>query len=461
MGTSDFYFYLLIILGLLLFLVIPVQWVINFYYGLKGAMVSGVLLALLVAFGALFFYQWGKGVGSVTGYVSYGSGELRMVFASVFLGGLLLIAFTSFGIYHLVQLSKTGVLNKPWFFTWLVLYVGSPALYIGGKEYLTFLAAKEQRTYFIPAYLKVSHYRELPIYIDELKFVNSINSRESTFNINAVSEFNPDSTAESREKVRKMDHVLIDQRESVPVEMDQFVLSWYSFVEDTYYRDTFPFPAEHFPIKTWPGGSRSMSSINLLILPEGKVRLFGPGSKQYFPYHKVEVKPLSQEEKAQKTETFYSVNQGQASIEDIRKKLQRIKNSNQLNKRQAMDKTEFNWSLTIKGKGEVSSVNISDFRQLRYDTTYQWLHQPVKKVLPAEITMYLKRPQKGDIRVYLFLDKERLFDQVEALTSGNGGIEIEFLIKVSEDEENSISFQIRAGERVNDFDSFDTNIVRF
>ncbi|GAA0190857.1 hypothetical protein GCM10009122_52860 [Fulvivirga kasyanovii] len=460
MGNSDFYFYLLIVLGLLFFLVVPVQWIINFYYGVKGAMISGVLLSLLIAFGAQFFYQWGKGVGSVTGYVSYAPGELRMVFASIFLGGLLLIAFTSFGIYHLVQLSKTGVLNKPWFFTWLVLYIGTPTLYIGGKEYLAFLASKEQLTYFVPAYIDVSHYRELPVYIDELKFMNSTNGRASTFSVTAVSEFSIDSVLESEEKVREMDHLLIDRRESIPVEADQFVLSWYSFVEETYYSDTFPFPAGHFPIKNWPDGSRTMRSINLLILPEGKVRLFGPGNKQYFPYHKVEVKPLSQEEKNQKIEAFYAVNQGQASKEDIRKTLQEIKNSDRLNKREAMDKMEFNWGLTIEGEGEISSVNISDFRQLRYDTTYQWLHKPGKKVLPSEITMYFSRQQSGDIRVYLFPDKEKLFDQVEALTAGNSEMEVEFLIKVAEGEENNISFQIRAGERAIDFASFGTNVVR-
>src|SRR5690606_3491373 len=125
MGNTDFYFYCFPIVGILLIVVMPIQWITNFYFGLSGGVLSTIVLSTSMGLLYLFFFQFGQAMAS-TGNVHAPRSELLLIFGSAFLISIAITAVSNFGVYYLVQYYKTGILNKLAFFSWLLVAIGGP-----------------------------------------------------------------------------------------------------------------------------------------------------------------------------------------------------------------------------------------------------------------------------------------------------------------------------------------------
>lgn len=454
MGITDFYYYFFSILAILLLIVAPVQWVMNSYFGMGGGVCSCIGLSLLGALTCQFIYQWGRGMGSVTGNVHLANSELLLIFGSAFLIGMGLTVLSNFGIYHLVQYHKTGVLNKLAFFSWLIVSFGVPIFYIGAKELSSWWAASAQKRNFTSVYFDISSYSELPVMIDELTFVNTANGREAVIQLNEENNAMWGEEEHSSHSNRRV----FRQKVHIPKGADKFLMSWYSFVEDKYYSDEFPFPYDRFPMRKFPVGSEEMEPLALLIKPEGKVDLFGAYRKLQFFFFDVATKPISEDEKREKLALFKARNLPQKTKEKLAGILHEIKASGRLQKRMEMEEKVFNWHVALDGPGNVSTIWLEDFRYRDYRPTYQWLNTMSKKPLPAEISVYFEINEQEGFWLKFSPDVEKFYQKVLSLTSGNEDIPLGFSLIVKDHIKSEIEFLIKTDEQTVEFTDWQIKI---
>lgn len=442
MGNTDFYLNFFIIVGLLLILIVPIQWIMNFYFGLSGGVLSSIGLSLLGGFLYLLIYQYGRAMGS-TGNVYIAKSELLLIFGSAFLISLALTALSNFGVYHLVQYYKIGILNKLAFFSWLLIAVGAPLGYIGTKELSAWWAVSNHERYFTPVFFTIYSYPELAIIIDELKFINTSNERESTIQLRQHDLFEWKGEDGNSRKLWEV----LSEKIDIPKGADKFIMSWYSLVEDKYYSDEFPFPYDRFSLKKFPAGSKEMEALVLHIKPGGKVDLFGSYHKLLFYYIDVATKPISEEIKSEKLAAFRSHNMPQGTIEALAADLEEIKASGRLQKRVEMEESTFSWDMTLNGPGEASTIWLEDFRYRDYRPTHQWLNTTSKKPLPAKLSVYFNiKDEDSGFWITFYPDAEKLYQAVLDLTAGNGDTPVSFSFTVKDHLKQEIEFLIMSGE---------------
>lgn len=456
MGTTDFYFYFFAILAILLLIVAPVQWVMNSYFGMQGGVFASVGLSLLGALICQFIYQWGRGMGSVTGNVHIANSELLLIFGSAFLISLALTALSNFGVYHLVQYYKTGVLNKLAFFSWLVIAFGGPLFYIGTKELSSWWAISNHKRHFTPVSLSIYSYPELPITINELKFINSTTGREFVIPLSQHDKFDWKKEEDNNRRLWEVFRHKID----IPKGADKFTMSWYSLVEDTYYSDEFPFPYSRFSMLKFPAGNNEMEPLALHIKPEGKVDLFGSYRKLLFFFFDVATKPISEKEKKEKLALFRTLNMPDGTNDDIESMLHEIKTSGRHQKRMEMEEAIFNWQMTLDGPGKISTIWLEDFRYRDYRPNHEWLNTMSKKPLPAEISVYFQINEQEDEGFWLKFspDVEKLYHNVLNLTSGNEDRPLEFSLTVKDHIKSEIEFLIKTDEQAVEFTDWQVKI---
>lgn len=438
MGSSDFYLNFFSVIAFLLILVVPVQWLMNFYFGLSGGVLSSIGLSLLASWAYLWFHQFGRAMAS-TGNIHSGNGELFILFGSAFLISMALSALTNFGVYHLVQYYKTGILHKLAFFGWLFVAVGGPLLYIGTKELKSWWAVTHHKRYFTPVAFTVYSYPDLPVIIDELRFINTSNGKESTIHLHRHDR----QTWEGKEADGRSLWKAFSKKIDIPKGADKFIMSWYSLVEDQYYSDEFPFPYDRFPMRKYPAGSNEMEPLELRIKPEGKVDLFGSYRKLLFYYKDVATKPINESEKNEKLMAFIPKGRKEELMADLKE----INASRRPQKRMEREERAFNWNMTLEGSGEVSTIQLEDFRSQSYRPTYGWLATMNKKPLPAVVSVYFNtHDQEKGFWVTCYPDPEQLYQAALDLTAGNDDQPITFSLSVKDHLKEEIEFFIKSDE---------------
>lgn len=440
MGNSDFYLNFFAIVALLLIVIIPIQWVTNFYFGLIGGVLSSIALSVLGGLLYQFVHQFGRAMAS-TGNVHVSKSELLYVFGGAFLIALAITALSNFGVYHLVQYYKSGILNKLAFFSWLLITAGGPLGYIGAKEFSAWRVTYNKERHFTPVFLSVYTYPELPIIIDELRFVNTSNGKESTIYFYQYDR----SEWEGKEINDRSLWEAFSKKIDIPKGADSFVMSWYSLVEDIYYSDEFPFPYDRFPMRKYPAGSNEMEPLKIHIKPEGKVDLLGSYQKLLFYYKDIATKPINDNEKNEKLMTFMSRHMSKGRKEELAAALEAINASGRPQKRMEMEEKAFHWRMTLEGLGEVSTIHLGDFRYQNYRPTDEWLGTMSKKPLPAVVSVYFKtNDQEKGFWVTFYPDFEQLYQIVLDLTAGNDDQPISFSLAVKDHLKEEIEFLIKS-----------------
>lgn len=445
MGNTDFYFYFFAIVGILLIVVMPIQWITNFYFGLSGGVLSTIVLSTSMGLLYLFFFQFGQAMAS-TGNVHAPRSELLLIFGSAFLISIAITAVSNFGVYYLVQYYKTGILNKLAFFSWLLVAIGGPLGYIGTKEFSAWWATSTHERHFTPVFFSIYTYPELAITIEELKFINTSDGRESTIQLRQHDQFDWKGEAGNGRSLWEV----FSQKIDIPKGADKFVMSWYSLVEDKYYSDEFPFPYERFSLMKFPVGTKEMEPLSLHIKPEGKVDLFGSYHRLLFYYKDVATKPTSEKEKNEKLAAFISQNMLKVSAEALVSGLQEIKTSGRLQQRIEMEEKAFTWSMDLDGPGKVSTIWLKDFRYQDYKVAYQWLNSTSKRPLPANLSLYFNmEDEESGFWATFTPDVEKLYEIVLALTGGDEEIPVKFSFTIKDRLESEMEFLVASDtERV-------------
>ncbi len=439
-------------------IIISIPWSFIFYFDITGAVLSCLFMAVVGSLGWQTFLQWAEG------QKPNGNGSTRpvTVFGIEFFLCLAAVAVLNFGIYFLVEFYKTGILNKISFFIWFTLTVVTPLSIVSLKSIKKYVSKKNRLKNYIDLHLDIYHFNEYPIYIDHLKFINSKKKTETLVRVPYESIFyNKDvlSKIEVAERVRSYDIRAFNKTVSIPVGTDFFELSYYSFVENIYYMDTFPFSFEKFSLINKYSGKKLLKNIDMIIKPEGNVDILIAPNDLLFPFFNVESKNID-EEKINKFKARFLQYNPSVSIENFPKILDEIKASGRLQKSLRIQEKAFSWSVGIEASGKIDDIRIQDFRFMWYDRKYEVLKKASKMPLPSKITIEIENSGKENfMRLYFGFDKIRLYDMVDDLTSEDEDVpvKISFLIKGSDKDKMQIF--IKTDKQLLEFKEWDVNIV--
>ncbi len=439
-------------------IIAAIQFAIMYKFGIKGGIIFGLTFSVLFSFGFQLFLAYARGMGD-----SKGTGPSRdfEIISFPLLICIGLFAVYSFGMYFYIAYLKTGILNKPIFFSWLAAFVGGPVLYYGIVTIRHYSIQSDHIKNYVKANIDILHYNELPLFIEHLDFTNTINGKKSSIFIGNQSLYHSEALLRQvniRDKIRMSNPVERPENSFIPLNSDKLLISWYSPIEDTYYTATIDFPFNDFKLNKH-SDDIAILNLQIEILPAGKVNIYTTKNKHRHTYQ-IKTKEISEQKKTKFIELIhlYNANIKQNIFTD---NLSIEENKRRLKARIDLEESVFSMVYTIKGPGDLKSIYFEDKQFGGYDCSYSQLNTLSPKHLPQNITLYFTNTGKESfIRTYLFFDKEKLFNSIQTLTEGRKDTPVEILISIKDSEKENIEITLKGNNQTIVFSNWETNIVK-
>ena len=393
----------------------------------------------------------------------YNSPSVQVFWPALFVC-LATLSVSNFGLYYLVEFYKTGVLNKLVFFTWLALVIVPPSLYYAIKAEKEHRHKKDLFENYVDLSLTIFHFNDFPVYIEAVKFTNTKNGREVNVKLPKTSTYYlPEELQklELRDKLTCQEPKEFSDNIDIPLGSDQFFISYYSFLEERYYSDTFQFDFDKYTETNKYTGKKWAKSLEVFLLPDAKVDVIVKTDTDLkLPYFDVKFEPVDQKKKEELKSRLNIANLSDSSAKtDI---LEQIKASGRLEKMLEMYHKQFTWHLSIQSPGEVKAVHVRDIFYFDYESSYRWASTSSKKHLPSEISFYLRNSNHESFaQVYFFIDPIKLSETISTLTAGNDTTSIELSISVADLKKENIALQISSGNSTLSFRDFALNVVNY
>ncbi|WP_028979835.1 hypothetical protein [Sporocytophaga myxococcoides] len=409
-------------------IIATIQFGIIYKFGLKGGIIFAIAFSFLFTLGRQVLLSYARGMGDSKGT---GPSYEFEVFSSQLLICLALFAVYSFGMYFYIVYLKTGVLNKPVFFSWLAICIGIPVLFFCIRLIRSQLTEEDHNKNYIRAQFQLFHYNELPLFIETLKIKNTTNGKEAEIQILNQSRYRSEEFLNQLniwDKTRYSNPAEEPNTTFIPLNSNELYLSWYSPVEGTYFSDVLKFPINDFEPSTEADGQMILN-IQLEIFPKGKVHLYTTKDGNRHTYQ-VKSKAVNEKEKTRFIELFdlYTDSKNQNTFTDTHNVEENLK---RLQSRIDIEESLFQLSYNISAPGDLNSVYFDDRRYWGYNSTYTTLNTLSLKPLPYNITLNFTNTGKENLKsTTIFFDKEKLYKTIESLTKENKDMPVEIIISI-------------------------------
>ncbi len=404
-STDHLFMYLaLVITGLI------VLFPVIFYFNMKGAFIVSLFLSIFLTL--LLFYLAGLGNAFSTSNQQQTTSVVEYFLLVIV--GVLFFTFLSYGIGELCKLFKGDVFSKKGLQVWVVL-LGLPVISMFGKSYLT---QSYEILHFISMDTTVTSHKMYPIYIDELVFTNTKNSQHVKYDdINGIGhskklytygEFYQLSLKEQYNEelnsVTSNGSVTHHKTPKIPIGTNEFSLSWYSFVDDKYYSDTFLFPMEKLDTnKRYPDLQKFIREITLHIFPGGNAYLLNHDKQQILNYTRVTERDISPQRREEFYQAYFESVEFDGSEKNLRDELNLIKQKNVL-KDLLEAQAYFNWSFQHNLTNEVNKVSAVDFGYIQHNRISKGEYRgPLPRVLKISTQ---------DFRFEIYIDGSTLIKMI-------------------------------------------------
>ncbi len=441
---------------------LAILWLVIAYFGVKGAIVYCLIFSFIVTSFSRLLFSWGR--------------SRPFTLAETWLPPVISLAATSFislGIYHLVQFSQTGILNTVVFIPWLVILLGVPTAYYAPSYIKRYLTLRHQARNCIEAGVSIKHDSDLPIYIKELRFVNSVNGEELEIPVpNYRDKSDRDDDKEDASLAQKIDHAMRSMyfpKEYIPAGADKFYLSWYSIIEDKYYQDEFHFSFDGFSLRTmkydqsgnqllWNHLHRQNASVvSISIHYHGNVRFYRH-SDMLICYANAKTKIISDKEKNSYLQRFKPYDQYTSAMVHDMTVQDRELAARRLAQRGEIQKCAINWCMRFEGLAENNKLDIDDAACFNYRCKPEELAVPDTKPLPEKVEVMYRSPDGLLAWLFIYLDVESLYRSIQLLTAGDKKMPVEFVVTVEDNHQNSIQFIINANNQSVSFNDWETTV---
>ena len=388
----------------------------------------------------------------------------------VFVLSLIVLSANVAGVYQLVLLLKNAPWNGYLLYGWLLLFAGSPVAYSVWRYAGCYRRLKRHSERYILLRLNIKHYHKLPVHIDKIEFVNTETGAREVYtdiqhNYSAYC-WEQQQTDSLMTRVRNSINDLSFESLYIPVNANKFYMSWYSFAEDKYYSDEFPFKYERFEPKQsrFPYGrtdipvrgisTYELNSIDLYIKSKGRADLYVSGWLLFFFWDVAEVS-IEAEKRQILRQKIKNGCEYRGTMEEFQRIMERIGSSGDLDKRYDQQGEMFLWSLAMEGLGELKhQVTIEDTEHKQHYRSVANLLNPESMCLPEKLTFFKREDDTLYFYYYIYIDRDALYDCVKRLTGKHDDVSVHFHLHVHNRMRKQMIFQIQAGGNVVNFDAW-------
>lgn len=189
-----------------------------------------------------------------------------------------------FGFYLLVLYQKKNDFSIFLFCSWLLVLFGLPLVYYIFKSGQYYYRKKQQDVGFMNIILTINHDLDLFLAVENIQFVNAVNRNSSDIKIkNNVRYYTQKEFISTKTKNRQYYASKEGFRElvQIPLGTDTVLLSWFSYVENSYYSIEVPFPfpelmteTEKFPTEKFKVFRKETKTLYLHFYLNGSVKFF-------------------------------------------------------------------------------------------------------------------------------------------------------------------------------------------
>lgn len=441
---------------------VAILWLSIAYFGVAGAVSFCLIFTFILTSFSRLFYAWGR------------SSSLSL--EETWLPPLISLASTAFvslGIFQLVQFSQTGVLNGVVFYPWLAIILGGPAVYFLPPRVKHYLQLRDQAKNCIESYLLVKHDYNLPICVDELRFVDGVKNRELEIYVsNYKDEDSRDEDEEYSSLSQRIDHAtraIYYEKSFIPARADRLFMSWYSVLEDKYYQGEFPFSFEGFEMRTakyddagnvrlWDHLHRQDAGVvKISIHPNGNVYLYRY-SDMLICYTALNVRSISDGKRESLMQHFRPYGKYTTAMVSELKAADKELAASQLMPRGVAQRRAWNWCMRFEGLDENNKLDIDDAGLCSYRCTLEEISIYANRPIPEKIEI-MYRSHRGLLGwLFIYLDVESLHRSIQQLTASNNTIPVEFVVTVEDSHNNTIRFLINANGQSATFGDWETTV---
>jgi len=429
------------------------------YHALAVIVVLAVILSLIAGYLVWFLINYGR---SISGFSFVAAAVVAVVIFSITTA---LLIYLSYGPYLGVDYIKTGYLKTDGFYLWCFFVAGIPVTGIVMKIVKIYTKLlKDSKA--VECRLSISHRMDMPIYIDQLVFENSVNKMKSDFDIpNRMIE--DEKWGVEIKKYYNKSIIFIDvSGYFIPKSSDRINMSWYAFVEDKYYCDVFPFNyakfikddqndsrKKHFLQKIFPHLRRQLShNIHLHYKINGDVDLYvekGRSRLQVGSYVKTEIKDIDEGKKR------YFIDKYTDDVESAETRERLVSNIGnrgiveEISSLRTFTKNVQPWNLNISGIGFDKYIKLEDSVLNKYTTTYEALARDEKRPLPEKLRL-VENTDGNESYIDMTISSKDLYEEFLKLNQSES-IAISLVFGKNRD---NCSFIIKQGTNNIDFDKY-------
>lgn len=414
---TDFLATLLIMTGVGLLFLFPAA----YFGGGTGVTVTAVILTAIGCYLFVFLEALGRAFGN-------GNSSIRLDWDTLvmFMSLAALFGFLAYGSYCFGQVIKNVEGYKIKLIIWSFILFGYPIYLYASDAYKSYYTQRKNYS----SNITIAHPKDFPILIDRIKFFQSNTQKASLIALRYVENHHKVADIEGLptpyEFKQSQRYYTKSTRTLIPIGFDSFELSWYSVLEDKFYRDVFPIDQKKLDI--WEDSEKQMKVSDMLIhiLPDGHVDLLTTRYSDrkniinYFDigFHEVQGKSLD--------DIFQSYSQISSlnihDLENLKKDFDHLMKGTTTN----LSPTEilnfrkvypFGLEIDINQKpNDTNGVEIIDFYLNRYTRKADFLKEINKKPLPSFISIKRLNDKNEGSHIDVILDKKTLFDQYTAFT---------------------------------------------
>lgn len=431
---SDYLITLLVMIGVGLFFLVPAA-----YFGGK---VGVVITTVILIFISCYLYLYGIAIGKSFSN-SHSSVVLDTDMILQFLSFTALFAFIAYGAFCFSKIAHGIGGFKIKLVIWGAVLIGYP-MYIAISN-LYNLHQKQRKHYSNT--IVITHAKDFPILIDRIKFFDSKTKKASSIryrfyeNYNKVSEI--EGLSYKGKSMSSQRYYTTSGHTLIPIKFDSFELSWYSVLENKFYKDKFSIDSQKLRVREDSKKQLIINDMLIHILPNGHVDLL---KKEYQDYSSlvtyfdvafsvVEGQTLEAIFKSHSQITLLDAN----SIERLHKDFKILENGTgtKLSPKEILNfRNVYSFGIDIeinqefKEENEIKEVEVVDFYLNRYTRSVDFFKGINSKPLPGFMRLKVLNSKGGMRWLDIMFDKKSLFHQYVTFVESHKD-EVFFDIKVN------------------------------
>ncbi len=410
---SDFLATLLIMIGIGLLFLFPAA----YFGGTIGVTTSAIILTLITCY--LFVYANALGKSFSNSNIAI---RLNTDMILKFLTITAFYAFIAYGSFSFSQVAHSVEGYKIKLLIWGIILLGYPMyLSISSAYYLYQTQRKHYSSNII-----IAHDKDFPILIDCIKFIDSKRKKTASFcarfheNYRKVSEI--EGFTEPYEYMYSQRYYTNSTDTLIPIGFDTFELSWYSVLENKFYKDLFPIDQKKLKVAENYEKQLIISDMLIHILPNGHVDLLKKEYTDYThltPYFDVAFNTVE----GQTLDSIFKTHSQIApldstSIENLNRDFKILEKGTvtKLSPEEILSfRSLYPFGIAINQKpneiNELKDIKIIDFYLNQYSRSADFLKEIITKPLPVLIRIKILNNKDERRWVAIMFDKKLLFNQ--------------------------------------------------